>query len=152
MLRQPDFRHVLCGIDGSASSCRAAETAIRIAETFGADLTLLAVVGKAKVEGAFKGYLEDEGLRGQSLALLPDTTGYCLDKAEARARWGGARVARIVRVGHPARVMESIAADEKVDCLVIGRGQGLSLRSLFGRSLERRMLRSDVPCRVLVVT
>ena len=138
------MRHVLVGVDGSATSHKAARLGAEIAGRFAARLTLAYVVPRlllppdaygltvAEVEAEHRTHA-DEVLGAAAAALGPGTS------AE-----------RLVLSGSPAEALVEAAEAGEADLLVVGsRGHGAVSRVLLGSTSDRVVHVSTRP--VLVV-
>ncbi len=120
------FQNIVCAVDGSDHSVRAAETASALAAKFAAKLTFVTVTKELKMNETIKRYMEIEHLTGTPQYILDDYTGQVLDQAKQAARAAGVKDARtVVKTGQPARTIIKLAEREKADCIVLGsRGHG----------------------------
>ncbi|RDD60708.1 universal stress protein [Ferruginivarius sediminum] len=116
------FRNIICCVDGSRHSERAAQAASELAARFDAKLTFLTVTKELKVNEAVKRYIELEKLSGGLEYVLDEMTEQILDAAKACAERCGVRGFKTeVKVGPPARTIVQFAERTKADTIVMGR-------------------------------
>ena len=126
------YKRILVPLDGSDPSNNALEHAIRIAEKFGSELTLLAVVPKVMVP-----VFPDEGFGAAPVTAAKDMARYqdrmkeiyenVLVEARAKAEeeHPKLKVETILREGRPSATIVDIAENDGVDLIVMGsRGIG----------------------------
>ena len=120
------FQNIICAIDGSEHSTRAAEIASNLAAKLGSKLTFLTVSKELKMTAKLKRYIEIEHLAGEPQYVLDEYTESVLDQAMVAARAAGVANAKTeVRTGQPARVIVNFADRNDADCIVMGsRGHG----------------------------
>jgi len=120
------FQTILCPVDGSDHSMKAAGVAAELAAKFGGKLILLTVTKEIKMTAALKRYIEIEQLSGEPQYILDEYTEEVFKQAKAAAREAGVTdVKTEVRTGQPARSILNYAERNKVDCIVLGnRGLG----------------------------
>lgn len=127
---------VLVGVDGSPESDQAVRDAGRLVSAAGGQLVLATVLGADSAER------EDGEERDQARALL--------DRAAEGLPLGAAQVETRILAGLPAATLLEVAADERIDVMVVGRrGRGLS-RALLGSVATRLSTHSPRP--VLLAT
>jgi nucleotide-binding universal stress UspA family protein len=141
------FQHILAPTDFSEYSKKAAASAVELAKTFGAKLTILHVIELPPypVEGYVPPSLtatfldELERQASQDLAqLVPD------------AESAGVVVARRVTVGSPYRKIIDMAEDEQVDLIVMATAGRTGFSHLIVGSIAERVVRT-APCPVLTI-
>jgi nucleotide-binding universal stress UspA family protein len=136
---------ILCAIDFGESSRSALERSADLARSFGADLVLVHVwKGPRSVS---------ERIARGTTALTPELTaeiGRKLEgwKAEAE-RIAGRTVRTLVTSGPPAAEVTRLAADEKVDLVVVGTHGRKGLERAVLGSVAEAIVR-HAPCPVLV--
>jgi nucleotide-binding universal stress UspA family protein len=126
------YKRILVPLDGSDPSNNALEHAIGIAEKFGSELTLLAVVPKVMVP-----VFPDEGFGAAPVTAAKDMARYqdrmkeiyenVLVEARAKAEeeHPELKVETILREGRPSATIVDIAENDGVDLIVMGsRGIG----------------------------
>lgn len=119
---------ILVAFDGSDNSVRALNMGARIAEKFGAELSLVYVANLGDIydygllgKGEYEEVLESLRKEGSSIAERLDETGKsvldtakgCLEKSVLVAK-------EIVRVGKPAEEIVKVVEEEKPELLVLG--------------------------------
>jgi len=148
------FRRVIVGLDGSASSRRAAAFLARLAVPRGGRVTCVRVVEPVRmpsmplVPPSMRAQIADE-----VAALARDRQARArrhVDAAAARLARAGWRARGVVRTGIPlAEVLAAVRA-ERADALVVGaRGAGAVTHFLLGSVAEGVLKRA--PVEVLVV-
>jgi nucleotide-binding universal stress UspA family protein len=120
------FQNILCAMDGSEHSLRAAEQASILAARFGARLHFLTVTKEIKVNDEVRRYLQMEQLAGEPQYVLDEYAASIMQKArELAERRGVSEVETVIRVGQPARTIVQVAEQLEVDTIVMGsRGLG----------------------------
>lgn len=141
------FRRILCASDLSGASQRTIETALSLAETDQAELTLLHVIEGLADEAAARLTLLGASpvrpeLERSARALLRD--------AVPRAARAALRVRELVSVGEAWREILVAAARSKADLIVMGvHGDGPLGPLLFGSTCQRVV--REAACPVLTV-
>lgn len=121
--------HILCGVDGSAPACVAAEQAADLAVALGARLTFVAVARAGTADLALAGYMRDEGLGEEPVPLLPEAAERCLSLALTKASGKGySGAARLIRTGRVAETLIAVADEIGADAIAIGRHRHSGLR------------------------
>lgn len=135
------FQHILCAIDGSELSLRAATAASELAAKLGAKLTFLTVAKELKVTEEVRRYLEIEHIAGQPQYVLDQMTESILEQAKASALKAGLKSVKAeVRSGNPARTIVQYAERIGADTIVLGsRGYGDIEGTLLG-SVSHKVL------------
>lgn len=120
------FLNILCAMDGSEHSLRAAEQACVLAARFGAKLHFLTVTKEIKVNDEVRRYLQMEQLAGEPQYVLDEYATAIMHKARALASAKGIdEVETLIRVGQPARTIVQVAEQVEADTIVMGsRGLG----------------------------
>ncbi|MGQ2978926.1 MAG: universal stress protein [Polaromonas sp.] len=144
------YTRILMPIDGSPTSDRALDEAIRLARLDGARLRLLHVVDELSYVNGFEpamAYLND------TLPLMQQAGEKLLADARKKAQAQGVAADSVLIVGRPGRLWEHVveqAGSMKADLLVVGshgrRGLG---RALMGSDAEQIVRHAPAP--VLVV-
>ena len=83
------FSKILCPVDGSAHSLKAATLASEIAAKDGAQLTILTVAKELKMTDELKRYIEIEHLAGEAQYVLDEHTENIIQQAKEAARAAG---------------------------------------------------------------
>ena len=121
------YKKILVPLDGSEPSNNALEHAIGIAEKFGADLTLLAVVPRVMIP-----VFPDEGFGAAPISAAKDMAQYqdrmkdiyqnVLTDAEDKIRTEHPelKTETILREGRPSATIVEVAERDGVDLIVIG--------------------------------
>lgn len=138
------FSRVLVAFDGSGGARKALESAIDVARTDGAELTVLAVESHLPHYGATVGEVEEERrLEESECADL-------LREASARAATRDVKVKGEIRAGHAAKAILEAAKDHDADLVVIGHaGHSGVWEMLLGATAER--VSRHASCSVLLV-
>ncbi len=120
------FKTVLCAMDGSDHSQRAAEHACALAAAFDAKLIFLTVTKEIRVNDEVRRYLQMEQLAGEPQYVLDEYAETIMRQArDAASAAGVKRVETLVRTGQPARTIVHLAEQQGVDTIVMGsRGLG----------------------------
>ena len=120
------YSHILCAVDGSKHSLKAAQVAGELAAKFGAKLTFLTVTKELKMTDEIKRYIEIENLAGEPQYVLDEYTEEVLQQARDTAREKGVTGLKTeVNVGNPARTIMRFAERAGCDAIVLGsRGHG----------------------------
>lgn len=143
------FRKILCPIDGSEPSTRAARAASQLARVHEAQLTLLYVVPVPMLELlTYRPTMVDTDL------LHEQVEKHLVEQADAtlaETREGAAPEAGVKRLmGHPGETICDVARDEEFDLVVMGsRGRG-GLKSLLLGSVSAQVS-AHCPVPVLIV-
>jgi nucleotide-binding universal stress UspA family protein len=145
------FKHILVPIDGSAHSMKAADMAIKLAEIYDSDLTLLNVTRKLDLPDELKTYLKAEHLTRGDLPAIDEATKRIIDdiRINAEAR-GLKRIKTIFREGKPARSIVEYARNAGIDAIIMG-SRGLSeFESALLGSVSHKVA-SLAGCTVMIV-
>jgi nucleotide-binding universal stress UspA family protein len=128
------IRHILCGVDGSAEACHAAEKAAELALALGARLSFVAVTSDVAPDADLATYRYAEGIGAEPVPLLSQAAETCLSVAMTTASQKGYRGAtRIVRSGEVSSTLISVAAEIGADTIAVGRHRHSGLRrAVFG--------------------
>lgn len=143
----PVYQRILAPVDGSPSSLRSLDEAVRLARATGAKLNVMHVVNEIVIDPSYSEalYFEVEGLRKAGLAIL--------DAAQASARQQGIEAEAKLSETLGGRAADAIlehAAKWGADVIVMGTHGRRGLRRLaMGSDAEFVVRRSPVP--VLVV-
>jgi len=142
----PVFQRILCPIDGSRTSLQGLKNAIRLAQAFQAELTVLSVVPKVNwVTTAAEGEAV-RNVQEHYAALWEKDFHAVLDTVD----FEGITWSEIVRQGWPGPEILAMAAEFQHDLIVIGAtGKTGVTRVLLG-STARRVVQK-LPCSLLVV-
>ncbi len=144
--------HVLVAVDGSDHADRAVDFAAEFAVKYDADLTILNVVSYAStVPLSLGAYAELEGLYAESRSILEDAGREIVDRAAKRARGLGVqRIATMVEIGSPARVICDTADKIGADVVVMGRRGLGDLYGLLLGSVSHKVAHS-ADCTLITV-
>lgn len=120
------FKKILCAVDGSQNSMRAAEVASALAAKIETPLTFLIVTKELKVTPEVRRFMELEHLTGEPQYVLEEMSENALTEAKDLARQAGVKDFRSeVMTGNPARSIVSFAERKDIDLIVMGaRGRG----------------------------
>ena len=120
------FKKILCAVDGSTHSLKAAELASDLAAKHGGALTFLTVSKELKMTDQLKQYIEIENLAGEPQYVLDEYTEDVMQRAKDAARAAGVEKFDVqIKTGPPARTIVHVAEKGHYDALVMGsRGQG----------------------------
>ncbi len=146
------MKRILCAIDHSAPSLRAAKLAGSIATKFAAELLLVTVVDALDAQQEdIKRYLDREhNAESPGVAVAEIAEDALRSRADRIASEYGIYVARDVRTGVAAAQIIAAAKEQASDLLVVGHASRSRLARAFVGSTARRVVES-APCPVLVV-
>lgn len=140
------FRQILCPFDGSSTSLRGLKNAIRLAQAFQSQLTVLSVVPEVNWVTA----AAEVGSLTHVHELYADRWEESFLAALNETDFGDVSWSKVVRCGSPAQEILATAAEKQADLIVMGAtGKSGVMRVLLG-STTRRVLRK-LPCSLLVV-
>ena len=144
-------KRILVGLDGSQHGIEAAQEAIEIAKSSGAELHLLTVTRPYKVSAKLRQFLEAENLLGEPKYVMDEMTSSIISGAKELASQAGVKnVKTVIREGKPARTLLEYANTNGIDLIVVGaRGVGELEAALLGSVSQKVSLLS--PCTVMVV-
>jgi nucleotide-binding universal stress UspA family protein len=145
------MKRILCAIDHSAPSLRAAKLAGSIAAKFAAELVLLTVVNVIDTQDDIKRYLEREhNADAPAVAVTEIAEDAIRARADRIASEYGIYVACKVRTGEAAAQIIATARQHASDLLVVGHASRSRLARAFVGGTARRIVET-APCAVLVV-
>ncbi len=140
--------HILVAVDGSPSSEKALDTAVLLAQSSGAKLSLLYV-------SDFDDDTDDETVA--RISWLPDSvSGSSRKTAHMILEHATERIPKELQVelhretGVPAKVITGFAMEHAVDMIVIG-GRGLGLVEGFLLGSVSQSVMENAKCRVVIV-
>lgn len=143
-----ELRRILVPLDGSALAEKALPLATRLAEKFDSELILLRVLDLALPTLETK-YPENHWIREALQSSFREAQSY-LDEHEAALVQQGIQVHTLVRDGPPPEDILAVAANEKIDLIVISsHGKGGPSPWTSGSVADKVMQHS--PCPVLLV-
>jgi len=142
----PGFRHILCPFDGSSTSLRGLKNAIRLAEVFQAQLTVLSVVPEVDwmTAAAEVGMLTD--VHRQYADQRKESVLDALRKLD----FGNVSWSADFHSGSPAKEILAVAAKKQIDLIVMGATGRSGVTYILLGSTTRRIMRK-LPCSLLVV-
>jgi nucleotide-binding universal stress UspA family protein len=138
------FKRILLAYDGSEGANRALEAAIELARLHKGKIWALAVEENLPHVIATVGEYQD--IKEQA----NDKFRQLLEAARARGEEAGIELKTILRAGHPAQTIISVAQDAEVDVILVGHS-GLSgvWAAFLGTTAEK--VSRHAPCSVLIV-
>jgi universal stress protein E len=141
-----EFQRILCPIDGSKTSLQGLQNAVRLAQAFQAELTVLTVVPKVNwVTGSSEGEAVSN-VQEHYAALWEKDFNAVLQTVD----FGGITWNEIVRQGWPGPEILATAAEYQHDLIVIGAtGRTGVTRVLLGTTA--RQVVQKLPCSLLVI-
>lgn len=144
------FRTLLCVVDGSGPSCRAAEVAVKLALSHNARLVFASVATWETVPVDVERYLEGEshGSAGwRELPFLPNDAKNCLDGALAVAARAGVEHAEgMIVTEDPGKGIVDALREVSADCVVLGsRWQSALVETIFGSAYRSISRETDAP-------
>ena len=120
------FKRILVPVDGSTHSMKAADTAIELARTFGAELTLLHVTRQLELPDQLKDYIRSEHLSTQDIVAIDEATKRVIEDTKIKGEGQGVKkIKTVFREGKPARTIVAYAKTARSDLIVLG-SRGLS--------------------------
>lgn len=145
------FKKILCAVDGSQNSLRAAKAAAETAKQTGGTVTLVVVAKPVKLSEKVKEFLSNERIMGEPTYVLePMTEAVIAEAREAASAAGVPDPKTQVTEGPPARTIVEIAKVGKFDSIFLGsRGLGDLESALLG-SVSHKVA-SLAPCSVVLV-
>lgn len=145
------FKRILVPLDGSTHSVKAAETAIELCSTYGADLTLLHATPKLDLPDNLKDYMQGERLTKQDLLAVDQAAKRVIADVKSKAEARGIRKIKVIyREGKPARSIVAYATIARVDAIIMG-SRGLSeFESLLLGSVSHKVA-TLAKCSVMIV-
>jgi nucleotide-binding universal stress UspA family protein len=145
------FKRILVPLDGSAHSVKAAETAIELCRTFGADLMLLHATAKLDLPDNLKDYMQGEHLTKQDLLAVDQAAKRVIADVKSKAEARGIKKVKVIyREGKPARSIVAYANIARVDAIIMG-SRGLSeFESLLLGSVSHKVA-TLAKCTVVIV-
>lgn len=146
----PLYKRILVAVDGSPTSDKALDEAIRLAQSGGASLRLLHVVDEL---GYVNGFESAMNYVNEIIPLMRDAGEKLLAHGRQKAREKGVMADSVLVVGGPGRVSEHVTEQARLaraDLIVVGshgrRGMG---RALLGSDAEQIVRHATLP--VLVI-
>jgi nucleotide-binding universal stress UspA family protein len=138
------FKKILLAYDGSEGANRALEAAIELAKLHEGKIWALAVEENLPHVIATAGEYQD--IKEQANEKFRKL----LEAARARGEEAGIELKTILRAGHPAQTIISVAQDAEVDVILVGHS-GLSgvWAAFLGTTAEK--VSRHAPCSVLIV-
>ncbi len=145
------YKKVLCAVDGSDHSLRAASTAGQLAASLGSKLVFLTVTKEIKATNPVREYMKLEQLTGEPQYVLDAAVERIMERAAKEAKEAGVSdVRKEVRVGPPARTIALVASEIEADALVLGsRGLG-DFEGLLLGSVSHKVT-TLAPCTCILV-
>lgn len=135
-----EIKKILVGVDGSENSLRAAEMAADLAKRYGAQVSLIFVIG-----GTDYTMLEGKEVWTDQVSRIGDVE---LKKAEGMMVSAGVRYTRDLDFGHPVKKLLERAKEH--DMVVLGaHGKG-AMKGLFMGSVSGRVSQ-DCPVPIMIV-
>ncbi|OGP58601.1 MAG: hypothetical protein A2V65_09305 [Deltaproteobacteria bacterium RBG_13_49_15] len=135
------WQNILCPVDGSAGSGKAAHRAIQIAETYGATLKILSATNLP-----IESYADAQKL----MESMVKEAGEYVQEIQTQAAQKGIKALGIVREGDASEAILSLARTDKVELIAIGSHGKSGLKRLLMGSVAERVV-GNAPCPVLVV-
>jgi nucleotide-binding universal stress UspA family protein len=136
-------RKIGVGFDGSASSRRALQEAIRLSVLDHAALQVVSVHELPRYPGTVGEVIEEKQTADDHIKLLHD---------EARQIAGehGLKIDTGTMMGHPAKALVDFATEAKLDLLILGHTGHSALWGSFLGTTADKVVR-HAPCSVLIV-
>ena len=145
------FKRILVPLDGSTHSVRAAEVAIELCRSYGAELTLLHVTPKLDLPEQIKDYMKAEHLTRQDLLAIDEAVKRVIADVRSNAEARGIKKVKIIfREGKPARSIVAYVESARIDAVVMG-SRGLSeFESMLLGSVSHKVA-TLAGCTVMIV-
>ncbi|MFO0753743.1 MAG: universal stress protein [Thermodesulfovibrionales bacterium] len=142
-----EVKRIVCAVDFSENSRKAAETARSLAEKNAAGLTIVHAVSSLALEKSFA------KLREVSEAEKDEYTRHLLREAEENIcsfLRGCSEVENFVTIGVPYKAINQTAAERNADLIIMGARGTSRIREVLIGSVSEAVIRSS-PCPVLIV-
>jgi nucleotide-binding universal stress UspA family protein len=133
---------ILVALDGSPSSEKALQVAVKLAQQDGGRLTAVTVVDRS-------GDPHLEGLAERVRVKVRRHLEEVLQAAANFARSRGVRLTPVLREGHPAEAIIACAEQEGAELLIVGSNNGTGPRPGLGGTADQ--VSSHAPCTVMIV-
>jgi nucleotide-binding universal stress UspA family protein len=153
------FTNILVAVDGSEYSKRALNSALELAEKFGAKITLINVYSSVVPMTAALDTLatpptiaphSSPAIAAKIVEEAQERGRKVLDEAEQTVKQRGLPVDKVLREGDAAKEIVTTAKEKKIDLIIIGhRGLGKLREFLLGSVSEA--VSHKAPCPVLIV-
>jgi nucleotide-binding universal stress UspA family protein len=127
------YWRILVAVDGSEQSCKALDHAAAIAEKFGSELTLLAVIPRM-VAREMTQY--QDGMKAIYQDVLTDA------EVRVRSKHPDLNVSTMLREGRPSSTIVDVAENEGYELIVMGSRGIRGIMSFILRSTSRRVVDS----------
>jgi nucleotide-binding universal stress UspA family protein len=139
---------ILVGVDGSESSARAAEVALRRAKLIGARLVLVCVIEWSPY--TIYTHEELEARHAERKAEIERAQTRVLEPLLTRLKCEGVEVESLVRHGHASRVLVDVTHELGAGEIVVGRvGRSMFIERLFGSTTSNLVQAAPVPVTVV---
>lgn len=140
------YQRILVPIDGSATSLRGLDEAIRLAKLTGAKLRLIHVVDELKYVTGFETFAT---YSGDLVPLMAEAGRQILEQGRERAQRAGIKAESVLFTSLAGRVSELVVEQArawKADLIVIGtHGRHGVARALLGSDAEQVLRMAPVP-------
>jgi nucleotide-binding universal stress UspA family protein len=141
--RNPYFRKLLVGFDGSPQAERAVEVGLELASCLDAELLILAVAHLPKPATIVEVHATLDDARERYTVAL--------NKLVHHAREDGLRITTEIAAGHPAEQIIHRAEKDDIDVVLLGRRKRFTLSKLVAGSISEKVLK-HAHCPVMIVT
>ena len=133
---------ILVAVDGSPSSEKALQAAVKLAQHNGGQVTAITVLDRSGDP-----HLESlaEGVKAKARRHLEEI----LQAAANFARSRGVHLTPVLREGHPAEAIIACAEQEGAELLVVGHNNDTGARPGLGGTADQ--VSSHAPCTVMIV-
>lgn len=139
------YKRILIPTDGSDTSEKAAEHAVRLAKALGAEVLCLYVIDIS----AFTG-IPTEAIWENMRGLLEEEGKKAVSTIEDMATKNGVKFESVIREGIPAEDIAKTAREKTVDVIVMGTAGRSGLDKFLLGSVTEKVMRT-APCPVLVI-
>ena len=141
--RNPYFRKLLVGFDGSPEAERAVEVGMELASCLNAELLVLSVAHLPKPATIVEVQASLDDARERYRAAL--------EQLIHHAREDGLQVTGEIVAGHPAQQIIHRAETGSIDMVLLGRHSGFRLSKFLASSISEQVLKYT-HCPVVIVT
>lgn len=146
------YKKILCGVDGSQYSDKAARHALELAKVFQAELTFMYVIPLPLLNLLAPGssIVAPEFIPEQAEDYLKQRGEEILTEIKEKFKGELSSIYTVMETGHPDDELATAAQEEGYDLLVIGSRGMSGLEGLLMGSVSSHLIHSS-PCPVLIV-
>ena len=146
------FKRILCGVDGSKLSEKAARYAVQLARLFQAELTLIYVAPLPILQlfTPTTSMITPDLLPQEVEKRLTEQGANLLKELQAKLNQPELKIETRLEFGHPADTICQISKEEAFDLIVVGNRGMSEIKSIFMGSVSAHLVHS-CQCPILVV-